>query len=415
MREQPLNEPPSPLGVLRYRDFRLLWTGQVFSMIGSRMQGAALLWHLYVVTGSKYALGWMGLARVIPILVFALLGGLVADALDRRRLMLVSQTTMGILAAVLGVWTWLGLHSAWPIYLVAGLTAGAFAFDGPARQSMIPTLVPRDHLAAAVSLNSLSAQVASILGPTLMGLIIQHGNIAWIYWANAASFLAVIIGLLLMRPQAPAPGERPQISIAALREGLQFVGRSRLLIALMLLDFVGTFFSSATVLLPVYARDILHVGPSGYGWLVAAASVGSLGAAAFMTLAPPIARQGFTVLWAVFLYGAATVVFGLSTSFWLCFLALAGTGAADTISTVLRQTIRQLITPDALRGRMTAINMLFFQGGPQLGELEAGLVAGWMGPVFSVVSGGFACVFIVAFAALKAPWLREYRASDSVA
>ncbi|MBI3911254.1 MAG: MFS transporter [Armatimonadetes bacterium] len=404
------NEPVGPLAVLRYRDFRLLWVGQVLSMIGSRMQGAALLWHLYALTGSPYALGAIGLVRVIPLVTFALIGGVVADALDRRRLMLISQSIMALLAAGLGTWSLLGLRHPWPIYVVAGLNAATIAFDGPARQSMVVTLVPRERLAQAVSLNSMSSQLASVIGPALAGLVIAQHSVGQAYLVNAASFLAVIVALLAMRPPAKdAEDLRPAISLPAVLEGLRFMRRSRLLVSLMLLDFVATFFASANSLLPVFATRILHVGPTGYGWLAAASAVGSLAGALGMALAPPIRRQGAVVLWAVFAYGLATVAFGLSQSFAVSFLALAGTGAADTVSTVLRQTIRQLVTPDALRGRMTSINMIFFQGGPQLGEMEAGLVAGWRGAPFSVVSGGIACLLTVGAVVVRAPWLRRYR------
>lgn len=409
VRSAPLSQSPSALSVLQYREFRLLWTGQVLSMVGSRMQQAALLWHIYEITHSPVALGLMGLARVVPIVIFALAGGVVADAWDRRRLMLVSQSALACLAAALGVWSVTGLRSAWPIYTVAALSAAVLAFDSPARQSLMPSLVPRERLANALSLNSLSSQLASILGPALMGLVIGQLGVGWVYCLNAASFLAVIGALLLMRPIGPAPHERPAVSFAAALDGLTFMRNAQLLLSLMLLDFLATFFSSASALLPIYAKDILHAGPGVYGWLVASTSIGSLAAAAGLTLTPPIRRQGLVVLWAVFMYGVATVVFGISSSFWPCFLALAGTGAADTVSTVLRQTIRQLVTPDALRGRMTSINLIFFQGGPQLGELEAGLVAAWLGAPLSVVTGGLGCLITVALVALRSPALRDYR------
>jgi MFS family permease len=403
------NPPAGPLAVLRYRDYRLLWIGQVFSQIGSRMQGAALPWQLYLITHSKVALGGMGLARLVPLLAFALLGGVLADAFDRRRVMLVSQSLLALLAGAIGLWSAVGFHTAWPIYLTAGLNVAIMMFDAPARQSMIATLVPRERLADAVSLNSISMQTASIVGPALAGLVIVRYGVHAVYWVNAASFLTVIGALLLMGPMARTTAEeRPRVSLRAAVEGLRFVRDSRLLLSLMLLDFLANFFSSATALLPVYANDIVKGGALAYGWLSAAPAVGSLLAAAAITLLPPIRRQGSTVLWAVFFYGVATVFFGLSRTFLVCFLALAATGLADTVSTVLRQTIRQLVTPNALRGRMTSINMLFVQGGPQLGDLEAGLVAGWLGAPFSVVSGGIGSILMVAWMAARAPWLRNY-------
>ncbi len=379
------------------------------------MQAVALPWHLYQLTHSSEALGAIGLARVIPLLLFALVGGVLADALDRRRLMIVSQSVLALLAAGLGIWTLAGPGwlpgGQWPIYAVAALGAGVTAFDNPARQSLIPQLVPREVLRNAVSLNSATSQVASIGGPALAGALIAAGPVGHIYLLNAVSFLGVIVALLLMR--APAvEGERPRINFQAALEGLRFVRQSRLIISLMLLDFLATFFGSATVLLPVLAEEVLKVGPQAYGWLMAAPSIGSLLAAAVMSALPAIRRQGVVILCAVFAYGLATILFGVAETFMVAMIGLAGTGAADTVSTVLRHTIRQLHTPDELRGRMTSVNMVFFMGGPQLGEFEAGLVAGRWGAPASVVSGGIACLVTVAAMAAWAPRLRGYRGEE---
>lgn len=404
-----MNEPAGPFAALQYRDFRLLWSGQILSMVGTRMQAAALLWHVYQLTGSEYALGLIGLARVVPLVLFALVGGVVADVLDRRRLMLVCQWIMAVLAAGLGVWSLLGLEVVWPIYLVAGLNAGVTAFENPARQSLIPALVPRDRLTNAVSLNSTSSQLASIVGPAVMGLLIARFSIGLVYCFNAVSYLVVIGALLRMNPPVGDGGqERPKLGLTAAVEGLRFMRRSRLLVSLMLLDFLATFFASANTLLPAYADKVLHADEQTYGYLAAASSAGAAAGAAGMAMAPPIRRQGLLILAAVFAYGVATVAFGFSRTFWASFLALAGTGAADMVSTVLRQTIRQLETPDVLRGRMTAINQVFFQGGPQLGDLEAGIVAGSFGVPVAVISGGVGCMLTVLLTAWRAPWLARY-------
>jgi MFS family permease len=395
--------------VLRHREFRLLWTGQVLSLVGTRMQGAALSWHLYDLTRDAAITGSLGIARLIPLMTFAMVGGMLADMLDRRRLMLGAQTIMGLIAASLGIATLLGSRAIWPLFAVAALNAIVVAFDGPARQSLLPRLVPADEFPRAISLNSMTNQVASILGPALMGVLITHASVGLVYCFNAVSFVFVIGGLLLMKPVPPSPGTiPPRLGVRSLREGLSFLRRSELLLTLMLLDFLATFFASATPLLPVYAKEILHVDARGYGWLVSAESVGSFVAAAAVSVLPGIRKQGQVVLGAVFVYGLATVAFGLGREFWVCFLALAATGAADTVSTVVRQTVRQLHTPDHLRGRTTGISMLFFQGGPQLGSLEAGLVARWLGPVVSVVSGGIGCMLTVLLVGRAAPWLWRY-------
>ena len=399
---------------LRHRNFRLLWSGQLISVTGTMMQTAAILWHvsLLVAPGHKgLALGLVGLVRVVPIVIFSLVSGVVADVLDRRRVMLITQTTMALLAALLAWLTFRGLTAVWPIYLLSALSSAAGAFDAPARQALVPNLVPREHLPNALSLNTIVFQAASVAGPSLAGVTIATLGIGWAYLLNALSFAAVIAGLLLMRGVrgAAEPGSS-EISVRAAAEGLRFVFRSPMIRSTMLLDFFATFFSSATALLPIFAQDILNVGASGYGWLYAAPAAGALLASvAMVRLVDDIDRRGLTLLWAVAAYGLATVVFGLSRSFWLTFACLAATGAADTVGMVLRNIVRQLETPDHLRGRMTGVNMVFFMGGPQLGELEAGLVANWLGAVISVISGGIGSLVATAAIAAGTPSLRRYR------
>jgi MFS family permease len=404
------------LPALRHRNFRLLWTGQLISVSGTMMQTAAILWHVSLLAppGRKgLALGMVGLVRVLPIVLFSLFSGVVADVLDRRRLMIVTQSAMALLAAVLAWLTFAGLTSLWPIYVLSAATSAAGAFDAPARQALIPNLVPRDDLPNALALNTIVFQFASVAGPSLAGLTIGVGGVAWAYAFNALSFLAVLVGLLMMRDARPASGTtRSDISLRAAAEGLRFVFASPMIRSTMLLDFFATFFSSATALLPIFAQDVLRVGARGYGLLYAAPAVGALAAGIVMVRAVDlIDRRGPMLLWAVAVYGAATVVFGVSTTFWLTFACLAVTGAADTVSMVLRNIVRQMETPDHLRGRMVGVNMVFFMGGPQLGELEAGLVANWWGPVVSVVSGGIASLAATGWVAAATPALRKYARS----
>jgi MFS family permease len=399
---------------LQHRNFRLLWLGQLISFSGSMMQQAAILWHvsLLVPPGRRgLALGIVGLVRVGPIVAFSLLSGVAADALDRRRLMMVTQVSAALVALALAALTLGGVSVVWPVYVLAGLGAAAGAFDGPARQALIPNLVPREHLANALSLNQIMFQSASVLGPSLGGVLIATLGIAWAYLFNAVSFLCVLLALLLMR-NVPVVGasERAAASFGAALEGLRFVFSSPIIRATMLLDFAATFFASATALLPIFAQDILHVGAGGYGWLYAAPSIGSLLAGAFMIRAVDrIEHRGVVLLWATVVYGLATLAFGISRVFWLTFFCLALTGAADAVSTVLRSIIRQLMTPDRLRGRVTSVNMIFFMGGPQLGELEAGLVAQWRGAPFSVITGGIGTLVATAAVAAGVPALRRYR------
>ena len=381
------------------------------------MQSAAVLWHVSLLVPDNrraLALGLVGLARVGPILLFSMISGVAADALNRRTLMIVTQSWMALLAAVLAFLTLRGLHAVWPIYVVTSVSAGAAAFDLPARQALVPSLVPRDHLPNAISLNTIALQIASVAGPALGGLMIASVNVGWVYAVNAVSFLFVIAALIAMKGQgathlAVDGRARGELTVAAAVDGLRFVFRSPLIRSTMLLDFFATFFSSATALLPIFAQDVLHVGARGYGWLFAAPAAGALLASAVMVRAvDAIEHRGRVLIAAVLVYGVATVVFGISTIFWITFLALATTGAADTVSMVFRNLIRQLETPDQMRGRMVGVNMVFFMGGPQLGELEAGLVANWLGPIVSVVSGGIGCLLATGWIGATTRELREY-------
>jgi MFS family permease len=428
---------------LQHRDFRLLWLGLLVSFSGSLMQNAAILWHVALLVAPErraLALGMVGLVRVVPIVFFSMVSGVAADVFDRRRLMLVTQTVMTIFATALAVLTFRGLSAVWPVYAIAAASSAAGAFDLPARQALIPNLVPREHLANALSLNTIMFQVAAVCGPAAGGLVIGTFGVAWAYAINAASFLVVIAALLMMSPTAghdyrstyadatretsatghaiaDTPHTRAQatdqpaaFSVHSAMEGLRFVFRAPLIRSTMLLDFFATFFSSATALLPIYAQSILNVGAHGYGWLYAAPAVGAILASAIMVRAVDVVDdRGAVLAGAVMAYGFATIAFGLSRNFALSLVCLAATGAGDTVSTIFRGLIRQLETPDHLRGRMTGVNMIFFMGGPQLGELEAGLVANWAGAVVSVVTGGVGCVVATAWIVAKTPSLLRYR------
>ena len=416
-----MNDLSSSFIALRYRNFRLLWLGQLISMCGSMMQNVAILWHISLLVAPEQkglALGLVGLVRVLPIIVLSLVSGVVADVLDRRKVMLMTQTGMALLAFVLAAVTFAGLHTPWPIYLLTALSTGIGTFDGPARQSLIPSLVPQEHFPNAISLNTIMFQFAAVLGPALGGIALASLGVGWVYAFNALSFVAVIAGLLLMRdlPVRQLTREQstqPRISLGAAVEGLRFVFANPLIRSTMLLDFFATFFSSATALLPIFAQDILHVGAQGYGWLYAAPSVGAfIAGLGMLRMADRIERRGWVLLSAVLVYGLATVVFGVSRLFWLTFGCLALTGAADTVSTVLRNVVRQLATPDELRGRMTSVNMIFFMGGPQLGELEAGLVASAFGAPVSVISGGIGCMLVTVWMMATANSLRGYRTNS---
>jgi MFS family permease len=431
-----VSEGRRPYHALRYRDFRRLWAAQLISTTGTQMQSVALHWHVYLLTHSPLALGMVGLTRVIPIIVFSLWGGIVADRADRKKVMFATQASMAVLSAALAALTFAGRETVLGLYALNALLAAASAFDNPARQALIPRLVPREHLPGALSLNLTMFQAALIIGPGLAGLLIAgHGAgivgapahlagagagqetaiLAFIYTLNALSFVAVLFALMTMLTSGAVvvEGGAHEPPLAALRAGLRFVLTTPIMVWTMGLDFLATFFAGSMSLLPIFADQVLHVGAAGYGWLVAAPAVGALLGSLYTSVWPLPRRQGVVLLWSIAAYGVATIVYGLSRSFVLTLFALAGTGLADLVSTVVRQTLRQLLTPDHLRGRMTSVSMIFFMGGPQLGEMEAGLVASLFasavtGVTVSVVSGGLATVVIAAVVAAATPRVRCY-------
>lgn len=413
--EQPNGQEDGRFPALRSPEFRLLWIGLTVSAVGTKMQDATVRWQVYELTHSMAALGLIGLSRFLPFVLCSLLGGAIADAKERRNILLITQTVFAASAAALAYLTQSGAITAAGIYGVNALSAAALAFDGPSRQSLIPNLVPRKHFANAASLSSTAYKVATIVGPYLAGSLIQRGDLALVYWINAASFLAVLIALLRINPESTGREKvkRGPVNLAGVGEGLKFVWSQPIQVWTICLDFLGSFFASAEALLPVFARDILKVDARGYGLLTGASAAGSVAAGSVAAFRRPIVRQGLTMLLAVFVYGLATVLFGMSHLFWLSLVALAIAGGADTVSSILRQTVRQLGTPDHLRGRMTALNMIFFTGGPQLGNLEAGLLASLVGAPWSVMSGGIGCMLAVAWVAARAPILRNYRSIES--
>jgi MFS family permease len=318
--------PQSPFVALQHRNFRLLWSGLLISFSGSNMQTAALLWHVSLLVPPDkrpLALGMVGLVRLMPIIFFSIAGGTLADASDRRRVMFITQTGMALTAVALAVLTFRGLSHPWPLYALAAIGASFGAFDAPARQSLTPTLVPRDHLPNAISLHAIALQVSSVAGPTIGGILIATLGIEWVYAVNAITFVWVIAALLMMRDlPARSADDNADFSVRAVREGFGFVFSSPIIRSTMLLDFFATFFSSATALLPIFAQDILRVGARGYGWLYAAPSVGAVLMSIVMVRSiERIERRGVVLLWAVCAYGAATIVFGLSHSFLLSFSA----------------------------------------------------------------------------------------------
>lgn len=403
---------PQALQVLRYYDFRLIWFGQFVSMIGTQVQTVALAWLVYDLTGSAAQLGGIGLARAIPTILLSLFGGTLADQVDRRRLLLLSQSVLAALTGLLAASVAFGLSSVPLLYAFAFVTAGAAAFDSPARQAIIPSLVPRARLANALTLNVVAQDTAAVLGPTLGGIIIGTLGAPAAFWLNAVSFFAVVTALALMRARPPVPNV-PRRGWPALVAGVQFVKHRAILWQLMLVDFLATLFVSTLGLLPVFAQDVLEIGPRGLGLLYSAPSAGAVTGAIVFALSPIPRRPGQTVAIAVGGYGLMLALFGLSQSFAMALVCLALAGGLDSVSMAMRHTVRQLATPDEFRGRVGAVSSVFSAGGPRLGDFQSGVLASFIGARGAMVIGGAACILMVASSRLWAKSLWTYSGDES--
>ena len=409
-----IHVPPA----LKHRAFALLWFGLMISIVGSQMQQWALFWHISQLSKDPIAVSIVGGVRFVAVLAFSLLGGLVADRYNRKTILFLTQTTSMAVALVLGFLTLSGDIRLWHIYLLTGVQAAAMAFDLPARQSLVPNLVPRADLPSAFSLQSIAFSTGSIVGPALSGVVIGYLGQEYVYLINAATFLGVIVALALL---GPVPQSRTLVERGLraawtdIRQGVTFIRNQPLILSTMILDFIATFFSSANTLLPFFAQNILHIGEVAYGWLAAAQSIGAVLVGVIASQFRNIRYQGMLLLGSVVVFGVATILFGISRLYVIIFLALALMGAADSVSTIIRNTIRQLNTPDSLRGRMTSINQIFFMGGPQLGEIEAGAVAQFFGVPFAIITGGIGTILGVWLIVAIWPALPRYSGDEPTA
>ena len=397
-----------PYAALRHSDYRFFLTGRLAASMGSQMIDVAIGWELYERTNRALALGFVGLVQVVPIILLALPAGHVADRFDRRRVAMLSL--MLLIAGSLSLAAISFTVGPIPlIYLTLFVIGVALSFHRPAVAALLPQLVPPEKFANAVTWNSVGWQLASVVGPALGGLIIawrHHAGI--VYVIDAALMLAFVICLTQIRGQQVARSPRA-MTVKSLLGGVRFVRHTKVILAAITLDLFAVLFGGATTLLPVFAKDILHVGAEGFGWLRAAPSIGAVLVAVLLLGRAPMRRAGRSLLVAVAGFGLATIVFGLSRSFPLSLLMLVVAGGLDMISVVVRQTLVQLRTPDEMRGRVSAVNSVFIDTSNELGGFESGASAALLGPVVSVVGGGIVTVLVVTAVAFAWPELRAMR------
>jgi MFS family permease len=390
------------------RDFRWLWSGQVVNGIGNQITRIALPYQVYVLTGSTLAIAALTFFQLVPILLFALGGGSLADVMDRRRLLMATQAGMAVCSLALVLLALTGEPPLLALFAVAFFAAGLSAVDQPARSSSIPRLVPAERLSSAIALNQLNFQMASIVGPAIGGLLIATVGIAGAYAVDFVSFVASFAALLAIRPLPPL-GAVSRPGLAAIREGLAFTRRRRAILGSFVIDLNAMIFGMPTSLFPVLALDVFGTGPAGFGLMAAAPAAGAFVGALFSGWVKAVRRIGLAILVAVAVWGLAITAFGLVTvSFPLALLCLAVAGAADVFSAVFRSTLVQLETPDELRGRVMSIHILVVTSGPRLGDIEAAVVASLTTPQFAVVSGGVLCVLGVGVVARRFPELARH-------
>jgi MFS family permease len=391
------------------RDFRLLWVGRLVSETGRQITLVALFVQVFDLTGSPAAVGLIGIAQVVPLIIATLGAGTIVDHLDRRKILIATQWGQTGASAVLLAGA---LMETPPLALVYGAAAASSVFsgvDGPTRSAIIPNLVGRRQLPAALALNQVMFQTTMIVGPFVGGLIIGVFGLAWAYGIDVVTFAAGIAAAMLIRPMPPERGEQPATGFAAVREGFTYLKGKRVLQSTFIADLIAMIFGSPRSLFPVLAATQFDQGPQVVGMLFAAPAVGALVGSLTSGWVERIRRQGLAVLVAVAAWGLAIAGFGLSDGLLpLALLLLAFAGAADVISAVFRSTILHLSIPDSLRGRLSAIHILVVTGGPRIGDFEAGAVASLVSPAFSVVSGGIACVIGIGVMALKVPEFRRY-------
>jgi MFS family permease len=441
----PTGRRHDPYAAFRSRGFSFFTSGNLLSIIGRQMLAVAVEWEIYARTHSATALGLVGLVFAIPIVGLSLPAGYLADRISRKQILIVSQIFSAITSALLAFVSW--QHLAIPyisllrasnrglssiasiferhqtafhfddasipiIYVLLFVGAVARTFGWAARSSFFPTLVPRDAFSNAVTWNNTVFQIGSVLGPAISGFLVAHIGFPIVYTIDAMT-ASVFFLLVLPIPRAKDAGRRAvEGTWRGLVAGLKFVFSRKVILATITLDLFAVLLGGATALLPIFADQILHCGPIGLGWMRAAPAIGAFAMALGVAHLPPMRNAGRSLLWCVAGFGVATVVFGLSKVLWLSLSMLLLAGALDSVSVIIRGSIVQLVTPDEMRGRVSAVNNIFIGTSNEFGALESGLTAALFGPVISVVAGGIGTIIVVMTAAWKWPEIRKIGALD---
>jgi MFS family permease len=406
-------EPSGRLAALGYRDFRLFWSGQLISNIGTWMQMTATSWLLYQLTGSAVLLGVNGIFRAIPALTLGLISGTFADRYDRRWMLLWTQMTLGALALAIGILDDVGRIQPWHIYSFTFLSAAVGAFDGPARQAMFPALVPRSALPNAVALNSLLWKGSALIGPSLGGIAISLMGTAGAFYANALSFLVVVMTLLMLRVTAKAAAKRRRHFMAETQEGLKYIIARPIILGITVMEAVASVFGLDHTMLTIYASDVLRVGADGFGLLQSARGLGAvIGSGLFLAIGQK-PYQGKILIVTAILYGIFFGLFGMAPTFAIALGLMTLIGLTDTVWGAARGTIMQLITPDKFRGRVMGVFQLSNRGLHPLGQVESGLLIPLIGLRETTLFGGILVTVVTLLTAWKVPAIAKFRWDDA--
>ncbi|HEX3599917.1 MAG TPA: MFS transporter, partial [Lacipirellulaceae bacterium] len=399
----PRTDSVDPIASLRHRGYLFFLLGSLLSNTGNQMRAAAVNWEVYLRTGRALDLGYVGLILALPVILFALPAGTAADRYSRRGLIMMAQAGLALCGVGLA---WASItHAPLPIVFALLFGTGTFrALGWPASSAIVTGMVPNSIFANAAMWRSVMFQIAASLGPLLGGFLLALWSPAAVYLIDAASSLILITVLMFVHPR-PHQREAEPKSWTALMQGIRFLRRQPILISSITLDMIAVLFGGAVAMLPIYAKEVLHVEALGYGWLRAMPSVGAIFMALLLAVRPPFKRGGATLFVAVVTFGLATLVFAISKSFPLSLAALFVLGAADNISVVIRSTVLQLLTPDSMRGRVTAVSVIFISTSNEIGEFESGVAAQWLGLIPSVVFGGVMTLVTVGVVGLIWPEL----------
>jgi MFS family permease len=401
------HRPYNGVAALRLGSFRAFAASGVLTTTAQSLLDATVAWQVYEVSESAIALGLLGIVRFVPSLLLSLVSGVTADRYDRRMVVICARTAIFGSMAGLFMYATGGSEALAPIYALVLLNAVGSTFDHPARNALLPLVIPRPALSNAITIDSTVDAVGVVIGPLAAGFIIAAAGVGESYLLGTALMAIAVACLFGLRP-VEQQERRTELSLAAVREGIRFVFHRQVLLAAMTLDLFAVIFGGAVALLPIYAEEILEVGPRGYGVLASSMQVGAMLMGFVLVFLPPIRHAGRAMILAVACFGAGTIVFGLSRWFPLSVLAYASIGAADQVSYVVRHMMVPMLTPDELRGRVGSVNLVFIDASNQLGAAESGFVAGFAGATFAVVSGGVACIGALGVVTLLMPALRRY-------